>query len=78
MAGHHHRGTAVAVFIGVAGWICAGASSFAVAQELAHFVVAHPIVLVVVEHGHEDVEVTEKLMQRLRALQRKLDRIGFE
>ena len=35
MARHHHRWTAVAVFIGVAGGICAGAASFAAAQEPA-------------------------------------------
>ena len=35
MARQHHRWTALAVFIGVTGWICAGAASFAVAQEPA-------------------------------------------
>ena len=46
-----------------------GQPPFTVAEQLLHLVVTHPVVLVVVQYGDEDVEVREQVAQAHLALQ---------
>src|SRR5438874_11451132 len=43
--------------------------TLAMAQELFNFIIPDPIMLVVIQHGNEDINVSQKLLQRDAILQ---------